>query len=616
MNSIINTNIPPKGLKPQRSAVDNFLYFYSIQTIKLTINKLTELISQTDCKSYFMMLSSISHQNVNYENFAPFIDNMNKFKSLDKCVFFYYDNSLLVRMSEIMNFIYTFNPSGRIPRSLTLKSYKDELISKGFFVMIESMANVFEENGMVNFSNKLLEIQQIDYELNETIMDMVSNANVDIEKKNINYIKNIKTKIDELFLLVQQPRARGGYKKQSIKGGATPEEINNLLDNTYNTITDEFVKLCASLGEISKQIQNSDYRNIILNNEIIQNVEDKKIEIEIEINNFLENYYNSIKIIEEIDLNQRRFVMGREASQISNLVVNPTKDVTGQVPLQIFNGINKYARGGAGTKRLYSENENDNISIKDKIIENYMSMCLYFACLYINEIPENYNTVVDIFLNGNYDLFQNDINYLNYKEFIKYLLEKYCTNYLLPDNYLKYIKYDNINIKLLISFCLKLKNERGLSQTRIIYIIFLFYQNYLKYIIKKTIEKKITGNELQPIMDGSYYGYYPGIINDFNNDNSTMQLFNNLKIRNLFNRLMNLNNKNIESENKYIFDNFSYITYHLMIYIYNPEISTRLLNEQRRTLSALRNIGGSKKIKKSKKNIIIKRNKTKKYIKT
>ena len=41
----------------------------------------------------------------------------------------------------------------------------------------------------------------------------------------------------------------------------------------------------------------------------------------------------------EKDLNQRRFETGREASQISNLLVNHTEDVTGQVPLQIFNGI-------------------------------------------------------------------------------------------------------------------------------------------------------------------------------------------------------------------------------------------------------------------------------------
>jgi hypothetical protein len=48
-----------------------------------------------------------------------------------------------------------------------------------------------------------------------------------------------------------------------------------------------------------------------------------------------------VKKILNIYLNKRRFEIGHSVSPISNLEVDPSKDVTGHIPLQIFKEIKK-----------------------------------------------------------------------------------------------------------------------------------------------------------------------------------------------------------------------------------------------------------------------------------
>jgi hypothetical protein len=59
-------------------------------------------------------------------------------------------------------------------------------------------------------------------------------------------------------------------------------------------------------------------------------------------NEFCDTYYKifvKCNTTENKKLNHRRFEMGHSVSPISNFEVDPSEDVTGRVPLQIFKGI-------------------------------------------------------------------------------------------------------------------------------------------------------------------------------------------------------------------------------------------------------------------------------------
>jgi len=174
--------------------------------------------------------------------------------------------------------------------------------------------------------------------------------------------------------------------------------IKNIAKNENLNISDK------AIDKIQK-IYNSDIRSMInfiqLNQTINTNENNIILENNIVTDELWENIYDFIK---DNKLNHRRFEMGDSVSQISNFEVDPSEDVTGRVPLQIFKGINN--------KNEWKEYLN-NISIKYNIDKkNILKKYLNYI---IRKKPDLLNN--DFFIIVETVMHSNDCNINNILEY-------------------------------------------------------------------------------------------------------------------------------------------------------------------------------------------------------
>lgn len=521
-------------------------------------------------KNYFKELSILTNQNITVYNYEPYVDYINNIKSLEKIKFCYYEYKEMHSLHELLNSLYNFNIDiHQKSRSLNTKNYKNELLKNGFFEIIEKIENVLYKDEETRFErspaeNMLFSLKEINYNI----------ANVEIGKENLNYYSMMQRAIQSITIGIigTNPNYRGGIKKM-YGGEITEIELQNA---TYN-LTTEFVSLCCEISEITENIVNRP-------NDLVQ----------YDFNTFIE----TIKPVLSIS--------GKTTTNKINIVKNIDKI------------INNYFENSFNILKEISENSDIPINLKT----NYLYIYIIFSLLYnyekIMEI-DKYRYIINGIIQTN-NILSDQINKFAYYELIQYLFANYNPIYL-PINY-NILDVDNtlyFLIQVIVRLKFKYQNEKIENNTEIIIlIIFTFFQNYLKYIIsKKTkvlqhftadVTHTLTGTAIAG--HASNYGYYIGLLNDFNSHERILDLFNKLYenysreyiSQQINDEMANIGNFSWENEQyEKIFLAVDKTFFHLLLYLLNPKASKFTIRE----LSIIRRGGKkskkNKKIKKSKK---------------
>ena len=588
----------PKGLSSKKT-VDIWITLLAKNFLMQTSIQLTNLLLIDDPTSFFARISLLSGQSVNVINYLPFIDNINKFNSMDKSRFFYYDNILLVNMSNLFNSIYTFNSISRQQRSMTVKNYNIELEKNGFFDSIEKIAEILSmQENTKQISSELLKINTIKYPT-----DLIKNY--DFIDSNIAYYKelqnilipiidnNVSLALNETNIQAEQQKSQVNNENIVYFGGAI-NNISYMVNNLTNTLVDEFVILCSSLTETASQIQKTptDFNAFLNNFKTIMVTAENSNEIQTYLRNFLENSSNAINKVDE-ELFTDNIMQGGDSRDRSRKW-QERKNITTSDRINERNIAVTTARTSEIQSRRYAES----LKIQKG---NYFSVYIFLSSLYY-EPPTDLDkqTVYQEIINkliGNDNTWRNDKYWQEkYYEFVTYLFDYFCPEYLTSD----YMKYVGSDYYLLLKYCFKIRSV--IKADNVVLMIFVFFQNYLKYIIG------IKTNQ------NSDLGYYPGLLTEFHTDQAAHSLFKKLKFID-----DGLNKSNISTtqtwefeQNKLIYANFSTICFHLLVYIVDPEIGISSLNAVKLL------VGGkaSKTIKKRNKKDKTKRTKFNKHKRT
>jgi len=597
-----DTGPPPTGLK--KGDVDTWLANYAKFCIYITHIQFLHLLNIENPNDFFREISNYSDQNVNIYNYKLVSENIEKFTTMNKGRFFYYDNTFIINMRDMIQVIYSFKPDDRQPRSISLKNYNSELLNKGFFTSIDKIAELIRMETGQSFqkiSDNLLTIKEIEYKIKKKIIDFTdSNKKYYAELKNI-ISPIIKSKFPSLPSLYIKPESlkpdssippppppyppppspvrlptppypppsgpppdsplptdsppppppppyppppspvrlptpsyspppgsppiSPQHKRIGGYTGGNNNMYSNLIHNVLLTLTDEFIVLCASLTEtartvISTETNIEDFIETLKTIKTDSRNSNINNEIKLIIFNFLENSYNAIQ-------------------QIENEVEN------GNI----------------------QQNKDD--SLYNTIKQNYVALYLFFAVVYYKQnthIKAEHKNIITKIINSDYRF--KETEQLYYYELLVKISREFCPEYI--------ISGFNTYLAKPYWMCMAVfKVINTYDCNNIILLIFIFFQNYLKYVIKT----KYINNKTQLDL----IGYYPGLITDFNNEklfpNMFSKLFNKLEHVKQIAKTDKRTDINWEmKQNIDIYLDFNNISYYLLIYTKNPTVGYKTLN--------------------------------------
>jgi hypothetical protein len=345
--------------------------------------------------------------------------------------------------------------------------------------------------------NNAQALQRIGLTYHWRLNAVVNYEYLNILKENITILENITGNSSDNVTNI------GGAVGASVV--LSTEGERNLVENSRISMTNEFIILCQSLTEIC------------------------------------EIFYNS-------KTNFDNFITRLKSESL-------TLDIKIQIEKSIFAFINNCSE--IFQDNLYSISESNLEFIK--LRDTFSTICLFFAFVYFdyqNETKIN-STMIELFNSKDNNAF----------------LSMYVT--IWPDFGFDQNTTDIINTIIMVVqrtkqsspiltptasvifemlwFTVKLR--QNIEPENIILILFVFFQNYFKYVlIEKTPEN----------------GYYPGLINDFNNNTEINKLFQKLQLA------MTITTSSEYLSNVQIFDYSDKIIYHLLAYILNPGTAVQL----------------------------------------
>ena len=377
---------------------------------------------------------------------------------------------------------------------------------------------------------------------------------------NRDYKNTLQTKTNILIdsYGVMMDGSGGGQSKSNIKkiikGGAVADK--NLLDNLEAFLVNEFLILTASISEIAYdlEIPDSSFDDIIKTIKTKTISEKSKLEIETAIMSFIHKCTDKILETESI--------------------IYEDFDVD----------------DGIGLASLYP------IKLK-KLKEIFASICYFFAFSYFNYLTVDARTI-NLF-KGSRDVNSFQILYkktsadFGFDDETKGIIDDFglFDQRAIRGQYTLTTSGNNILTMLQFSRGLR---DSGVQPENIVLLVFLFFQNYFKYVMTKLPE----------------YGYSSGIIVDFTNDTNIITLF-----EKLFLTIKRRTNTTINSEfiaNTQIFNESSTIIYHLLAYIKNPGVALDLARLSA-SLASPSSRGGKRKTRKLKSNTRKKRSQRAKH---
>jgi hypothetical protein len=206
----------------------------------------------------------------------------------------------------------------------------------------------------------------------------------------------------------------------------------------------------------------------------------------------------------------------------------------------------------------------------------------------LGETPEAVENIFENIANQNYPNPQIWPNSFVYKGLLgeNSIYSEYCVHTQTGVHFKERTGFNAENIYLMVQQCIKIRNlgitnpdktTTTVDPFNVVMAVFLFFQNYFKYIILKKIESQSIPNT-----DYSQYGYYPGFLEGFNQTDDANVLLGILELlsgNGGIDQTIPMDSITYESDQfNHIYTNFNNITFRLLLFIRDEKKSASAAN--------------------------------------
>lgn len=405
-----------------------------------------------------------------------------------------------------------------------------------FFEDIRSLLiqikNIYNDNYTLNVDSILVQFAKLavkDDDFQKNVKELINNNFQEIIKTFSleNFLKKININNANIT------RVSGGY--EFLENNPN----NNIIYNLENTITEQFIYLCSSLTEYSENILDKQPKSFEY---FIKVIKDKNKNATIVSSDYK-------KKLEDLYLFINEF--------LDNVIIEILK-------------MEKILDTKHGGDMFSSKNIFFSILILFSIIKNKVddSESLITNSPYSSDTNKIFENIYKKLWNE----WKNERKVVWRLDPRKQDMISALENAKIPDGI--YIDY---MLKFCVKSCLNLKKDNNYSKLSVILIIFTFFQSFFKYIIKSRLEKLNIRKD-----DYSVYGYYPTLINNFDDtEEKVKKFFENLELTISF-EPFNIDDYTWEfKENKKMVKKFTEITFHLFVFVGGDDHSNKLFKELR-----------------------------------
>ena len=537
------SNLENKISVPLLDNVNNNINLLNETNMKNIFSELAKI--PDNLKIYLKKLSDIIGKPISTDNYADIIDkiilkiNLLNEKTTKSSLVFkicYCNFKMIKELDECTTYIKNVKPT---VRNLEKANFSNDIKFTSFIEIIRYIVELLcndelEDNANIRIDNvtcKLLnELLLIQFDTPLVLPEgefKLSDYHTNMANSNDKYLKEIRNIISKIN--TENDVELGNFFNQGGQGlnepiqyGQSYEEVENLLNNLEATLINEFLILTNSITEIYEIPVLQQYDFDYVINGLKQTIISDKSKLEIENNIF--TFLNVCT--SEIITTQNMF--------------------DGSITQQMANKFNRL-------KEVFSE------------------ICYLFSYLSFDYNNANINENSIIQLDDFQLLNPTIINNFGFNEqMLKIIEPTISVNRIFNTRRTSSVNATlsplGTDIYFMLKYSIKLQNKRK-DPENLILVIFIFLQNYFKHVISKKNPE---------------HGYYPGLIKEFN-DGQINALFQKLELVITTNTSNNINSE--FEANKQIFDNFGFISYHLLAYIYNPS-EARQLTEEARKLTA------------------------------
>jgi hypothetical protein len=648
-DTLINTTI--MGFKPG-NPIGNWFIDLAKQLLLKTRDEIWTIVdlpaTHPDGPTFFSGLSKISGQNVskyNSETFGPYFEN---FKSQGKRKFFYYDHKFLSDLRDLIVPIYNFNES-KTPRSLEILNYKDEMEKKGLFDSLLKLAdllpNIFTKDEIIEIKADADEI------FNDTYSEPYSKEK--LKAANVGYFTSLKTGFNTLIgtPLVEMDIGGGGKK---TTGDKKPLEMD--VDGKEK---EGEVKMDDEEGEDDEQEQEQEEEEeekveVKMEEEEEEEEDDEEEEDivldETQKKNVIENLRNNLldeflifttELSEILTFHISIFLGDKGSSQLSfsslqNELTNPdthisikTSDIS-FIKNSIINFLTTCSKMINEAKRL--------TNVPDNIVFNFLFLKFLLSSFFVIDIVGSEVSTYD----STNDYSQQELDIHELVKAIKTIIGESQTESLpfiisTVDSYFDEFSVESktsisidsdlekefqtnlqMSLRLILRFCFKENDSQDDPSPikfinihwNVLLLIFVFFQNYFKYIIVLTPNLKVGKKKRDSFVDYPEIGYYKGLLN-FHHDVQIIRFFNTMAKTTftmlIKNQYIGSNTSWENDENLRVFDNFYRVAFNLIFFVKKQYVYSKLdkMSGQKRIRDT--SLGGRKKQTKKTKHIQHKR---------
>ena len=513
---------------------------------------------------FFKDLSSLSGQTVNSYNYQQFIDNyINRFTILvpddgvpiiNKGRFIYFDSELLTNLSNAFVPILLFDEK-KTPRSITIKNYKEDFEKECLPILNKINGNLTTatEGNAPNQKQVLFD------DFVQSLKDAKYDGGNTIELKNKEYYKEINYYISQFMSNIEQTGGAGALSISNMpKDGLTFEPASPSFDQLV-TAEDENERSIARASStaanqlaIQNILQTTANPDIVLSNlaaSLATDLTNEFILFSVSIFELFETTYdgldselNFITLFKDLDVTDDDIEVDEDIDYERGDNDNDNKNFELELLINNFleNSFHFIKNAEENFNQLNTGRVFIDIPQFNAMIKNYLQIYLVLACLNVNNIFTE--TTFGFFQNvkrGLVDNFQMNTEIRGYYINLINALYAYYYNEYLPTN------YDKIQIGMDDNFCyilnhlykiliinadsfdsLKYNNFQG-----ILFFIITVFRDLFKFVI---FSKRIATPDVEKLstMFGSlpkalsFYGYYPGMIEEFNSTNVEVLLKN------------------------------------------------------------------------------------------
>jgi hypothetical protein len=201
----------------------------------------------------------------------------------------------------------------------------------------------------------------------------------------------------------------------------------------------------------------------------------------------------------------------------------------------------------------------------------------------LGETPEAVENIFENIANQNYPNPQIWPNSFVYKGLLgeNSIYSEYCVHTQTGVHFKERSGFNAENLFSMVQQCIKIRylgitkpdnTTETVDPFNVILAVFLFFQNYFKYVILRKIETETQTAVDTASTDYSQYGYYPGYLDGFNRTEDATVLLKILELLpgNVGGISTNLSADSMTYESdqyQHIYSNFSHITFRLLLFI-------------------------------------------------